>query len=587
MINQNHVVKKLVVTFFLLSCISVFAMLVFSQSTFNVCCERTLSGAWCQNTIESDCDLNYRKTPTSCDATSFCKLGVCVDTDEGLCMDNTPQKVCEISEGTWIDGEPEEIPQCELGCCMIGDQASFVTLTRCKRLSRIYGLETNFKKDVTDEVQCILLAQASDKGACVFEIDGERTCKFMTRQECLDSTKAGNITQEAEFFKDYLCTADELATNCGPTEETICVDGKDEVYFKDTCGNAANIYDGNRVYSKDSSYWKKVVTKPDSCGPGNGNINSKTCGNCDYLKGSVCGKGNAAYGDFICKDLNCYNTKNGKSYKNGESWCESIGEGGSGQDPVGNRYFRHVCIQGEETIEPCADFRNEVCIEQAHENSDFIEAACRVNRWTDCIDQLEEEDCLNTDRRDCLWASGVHYDGSGSASSTAIGSETSTDTENQNKGVLAGGHICLPNYPPGLEFWKDSNAKQICSLGNSKQVVNFNTDIFGTKTCEENCDVLETSWVTSMNKVCVSLGDCGAKTNIAGRYTDDGIAWKQNGSRKNIVTGVLEDVQESSETTSVAIESSSSGTSTGSPSSTSGSSSSTTSTTNENKMFNQ
>ena len=322
------------------------------------------------------------------------------------------------------------------------------------------------------------------------------------------------------------------------------------------------------MYSKDAGYWRKVVTKIDSCSSGSGNINSKTCGNCEYLKGSVCGKGNAVYGDFICKDLNCYNTKNGKSYKNGESWCESIGEGGSGQDPVGNRYFRHVCIQGEETIEPCADFRNEVCIEQVHENANFVEAACRVNRWTDCIDQVEEEDCLNTDRRDCLWASGVHYDADG-------------ETESENKGILGGGHICLPNYPPGLEFWKDSNAKQICSLGNSKQVVGFNTDIFGTKTCKENCDVLETSWVTSMNKVCVALGDCGAKVNIAGRYTDNGIAWKQNGSRKDIQTGLLEDIQESTEETSVSIESTSSETSTGT-----GSPSSTTSG-GENKMFNQ
>ena len=127
-----------------------FVAFVISQEdtapSFNVCCEKTKSGAWCQNTKEIDCDDRFRKSPTSCDATSFCKLGCCVDSEEGLCMKNTPQRVCEISSGTWLDDESCNVQQCGLGCCVLGDQASFVTLTRCKRLSRIYGLKLILKE---------------------------------------------------------------------------------------------------------------------------------------------------------------------------------------------------------------------------------------------------------------------------------------------------------------------------------------------------------------------------------------------------------------------------------------------------------
>ena len=120
--------------------VSIFVIsFVHADSTNTVCCERDSSGAWCQNSAGA-CDPNYRNSSTSCDATSFCKLGCCVDTQEGLCMENTPEKVCE-GNGTWFDDSqcsPAVVPQCNLGCCILGDQASFVTQTRCKQLSSFY-----------------------------------------------------------------------------------------------------------------------------------------------------------------------------------------------------------------------------------------------------------------------------------------------------------------------------------------------------------------------------------------------------------------------------------------------------------------
>ena len=545
---------------------------VIAQDTpeFNFCCEKTISGAWCQNSQQDQCDTGFRSTPTSCDATSYCKLGVCVDSAEGLCMENTPQKVCEISKGTWID-DSEEIPQCNLGCCTIGNQASFVTLTRCKRLSSVYGLQTDFRTDILDEASCILTAYSTDIGACVFENEGSRTCKMATRGDCT-STSVNATGIGGEFFEDYLCSADELATECGPTQETICLEGRDEVYFKDSCGNYANIYDAGKIYSKDPSYWQKIVAKENSCDSNDkkGNSGDKNCGNCNYLSGSICKGGVATLGDNICTDLNCYDTENSKDYKNGESWCVNIGVGDNGQDTVGSRFYRHVCIHGEETIEACSDFRNEVCIEESLGTSygEFTEAACRVNRWVDCIDQLEQDDCENTDKRDCYWKEGYHYDGSNSGGLTKSGASdivdnpnnfdgkpagagknpaadpklAEADPSNENAGILVGGGICLPRNPPGLEHYAEGNAQDICSLGNSRQTVEFEEGLLGSKKCTENCEVLTGKWVNEMNSICLSLGDCGNYKNLNGRFTDDGVVVKDNGVRRKINEGILDAV---------------------------------------------
>ena len=43
-----------------------------SAQDVSYCCERTVAGAWCQDTEESKCDSAYRKTPSSCESTSYC-----------------------------------------------------------------------------------------------------------------------------------------------------------------------------------------------------------------------------------------------------------------------------------------------------------------------------------------------------------------------------------------------------------------------------------------------------------------------------------------------------------------------------------
>ena len=181
---------------------------------------------------------------------------------------------------------------------------------------------------------------------------------------------------------------------------------------------------------------------------------------------------------------------------------------------------------------------------------------------------------MNTDKRDCRWLEDYFYDGSSSntagpqaiegadeskqfnngqpvpgtpGGSTIVGDEAESDPEGENAGIIivkdkdsGESGLCLPRYPPGLEHWQESNAGQVCSLGNSRQVVHFEEGLFGDKKCEENCEVLTGEWVEEMNNICYSIGDCGNYINVKGQYTDDGILVKDNGKRRKISQGVAD-----------------------------------------------
>lgn len=571
-----------------------FALINFTfAADANYCCEKTTSGAWCQNAPQAQCNSAFKTSPTACDSTSYCKRGCCFDSKEGLCMENTAQKVCSDSGGTWANDSSCNIPQCNLGCCVLADQGAFVTLARCRALSGFYGLKTDFRTNIGDELTCIATAQGEDKGACVFQDTAtfQNTCKFTSRSNCptagmnlenanLSRTNSTNNKSQAAspgFYKDILCTAEELGTNCAKSTETMLISGKDEVYYKDTCGQPANIYDASRY--NDNQYWKKVYKKSESCGAGSSNAKSTTCGNCDYYLGSI-GKaatrstGFATYGDNICIDLGCKSV--GK--KHGESWCVKDSPSGDGQDPVGARYFKEVCLNGEVLTEPCADYRNEICIEGTFNG--YSEAACRVNRWQDCSKQLEASDCENVDQRDCKWTAGYYF-----SSNTGQIEKSNNDSK---KGDLTPSGLCTPNYPPGSAFWGStttgrtsssagfpagngsvrptsaygtgyvdptstgSSTTAQCSAGNAKITFKWTKstrpadflNLFGKEgswSCDQttgNCQYLSDAdnknanisqeavnqWATDMNNICYQLGDCGGYINWQQKYTDDGYA---------------------------------------------------------------
>jgi hypothetical protein len=259
------------------------------------------------------------------------------------------------------------------------------------------------------------------------------------------------------------------------TRQTTCIPGKEEVYFLDTCGNIANIYDAGKI--SDKKYWSDIVDKKDACGAGNSNEDSQTCGNCNYIMGSYCRDSSAAgtratYGDNICANLNC--EYEGKTRMHGESWCltDKPAMQDSGRNPVGSKYYRLVCMNGEVTTEPCADYRQEVCLEDKIDTTEgaFSQAACRVNRWQDCTAQTDPQDCTNEDKRDCKWLDGIGY--------MILGAEGGSSMEGikailKEKGKVAG--ACVPANPPGINFWEGGKTLPSPSTVSSQSTIGGKT----------------------------------------------------------------------------------------------------------------
>ena len=502
---MNNKTKFLTLTLVFLAMAFVLPQFVLAASEATVCCEETNSGLFCQDVPQTECSPSSRQAPTACDSTSFCRAGTCFDSSEGTCADNTPQLVCNDNDGIWSEESP---PQCELGCCILGDQAAFVTQTRCKKLSADLGLETHYRTDIASEAQCVFEVQKQEKGACVFELEFERTCKFTTRLDC-ESTNSGTdqATVAGDFFEGKLCSAEELGSNCGPSEKTSCIPGKDGVYFLDTCGNPANIYDSSKL--TDKAYWTNVIDKSEACNPNSPNANSAACGNCNYLAGSYCREERGAtYGDSICSDLSCVDDK-GNQRKHGESWCvyDDQGEVGENKNSVGSRFFKHICVNGEEVLEQCADFRQEECIEDSIPTSvgDFSQAACRVNRWQDCTAQNNKVDCENTDRRDCNWLDKIKFQ-----------NQQSADLNEELALLFAENGACVPQNSPGLKFWEGEEASAVCAQANAQCIVTFEKDLFGKESCIKNCHCLEQGWEDQRADLCTALGDCGPNVNWEG-----------------------------------------------------------------------
>ena len=539
-----------------------------SVSSPSFCCEKTNSGAWCVNAPEGNCDKNYDAAPTSCETTSYCRLGTCYESKEGICMENTPQRVCNADGGTWDSRSIDEVPQCQLGCCLIADQASFVSLVRCKKLSTLFGIKSNYKPDIKSEVSCISEAQSQDVGACVYEKDSERLCKFTTRGDCGASegietvnntaNETGIAPTQKTFYKNVLCSSEKLGTECARQTSTTCYDGK--VYWVDSCGNRENVYSSNKAKSWNNGRVQKASAV---CSANDGS--DVNCGNCDYMLGSRCAKytgiiGGPSSGDNYCRRTDCVDS-DGHKRINGESWCINDGNSGDGKDLVGSRYFREVCSDGKVRVEPCADFRNEICIQGAIKTSagDFSTAECIVNRWQDCVLQNDKKDCTNIDKRDCLWINSIsgmtllkRQESSSNFNATPTQTEFKNPTATSGTTGLAvsqlagatstegnvttisntGLHVCVPNFPPGLKFWEKGIATQICGQANAKCVVVYEKGLLGGKKIIKGADCLKEQWALNANRVCTSLGDCGGYMNYEGQYQDDGYKWAIDNQQK-------------------------------------------------------
>lgn len=503
-----------------------FFPLAFAQA--DVCCEKLNGdaisgepGTICQNAPVEECELSggYSYAQTACDfpggeitGPQNCALGTCIYPNGGICSSNTPYLKCIEDGGSWDDKNIEEIGICNVGCCIVGDDADLHTEVECRQLTLDNGIDLddlNWRDDMTDRQECLDLGGLKREGACVHS---NLDCDMTTRERCQD--------EGDRFGEGFLCTAQHLGSICEKNPETTrCTDRK--VYYTDTCGNLANVYDENKWGNE--NYWT-FMQDPD-CGQGD-----NTCGDCSYggyysgenERPTTCQEyksGNpftpfpADKGDYVCAELGC--EYKDITYEHGEKWCASLPgteyviradnqgylteesrEFMSTLDYVlnynlpGSGYSVLECREGKIIHTPCEDFRNEYCIESSLEMfPSFTVASCRTNYWRECLDEdiTTKEECENPESLlDCKWVPGY---------SKANPQQRESGSSNERYQEEIG--TCVPLIAPGMDFWEDDeNNTILASLGNFTDEVYFEVEEinrrsqfrnFGIKLASERC----------------------------------------------------------------------------------------------------
>ncbi len=500
------------------------AVLIATSFASAVCCEKLKSnGLWCQPAANKEqCDSGYSFTNTkTCDEVPECH-GTCVNENTGECSENTRKAQCELSGGKWHEEPLDEIDQCKEGCCIMGEDAYFINPTECGYLFRKYDVQGLFDSSVTSRESCAEMRSNIKTGACVISTLSEKACTIETELDCsvnkiqelAEKLKNPSLNQDIKikFYDGYLCTASingVKISDCATSENTECKNSK--VYYKDTCGNFANIYDKDKYGDNAESveYWTYIKSpyKPEDkvCPIVNILQGSSSCGNCDPTENTVCQSYKDAglpqpaknKGGYVCGDLSCKVDMNGDgtketTKKHGESWCSvetatknpgtfvitqdlESGEiakadrtalkNASKYNIPGSRYYKSICAFGEVLVEECKDYRNSVCTEGKNENG-YSQATCVFNNWRTCP-ELETKTACEDATSFCKWISGYRWD-------ELIVSE-SERKEKQGS--------CVPLVAPGFDFWKaTTKGNAICSGANVQESALFETNILTSRT---------------------------------------------------------------------------------------------------------
>jgi len=449
--NENSLFN-LLVSFFSIKQIGI----VSAQSNNFWCCSETISGASCQplepGDPESICpDSNEKQTP--CESTTECKTGTCIDRDSGTCSVGTKQ-ICEQDGGEWNSGEINSIKFCQTGCCTIGERKIYTSYGRCNLTAELEDKNYDFDSDVTEE-ECRFLTE--ERGACLLN-NGD--CRVTTEIDCIQNLDRG----DTDFYEGILCTSPELNTNCEPTEETICSeDGR--VYFIDSCGNRANIYDSDKIFdgnfngNSDDNYWIGIVSPENSCKVNLNKDNSvEGCGNCLIGKSTCVSEGetnfDADYGNYVCRDTKCVDAE-GNIRLNGESWCVYESYVGDSRDVVGSLHWVASCNDGEINYDKTDNWRGMVCGEYVREE-DGKEVSIAISRGNEGFMCLLANKDIGVYEYDEDSGEAIKHDKTFEKNNETC-LETSSDCrlEHIDIGDYFKFDICVPKYPKGFDLADD------------------------------------------------------------------------------------------------------------------------------------
>ncbi len=475
----------------------------------------------CTEYTSAECNAKCDEPCVPSDITNVpeCELGTCFDNNKGTCMQNSPKKLCEDGEGTW-DKDPNNA-NCKKGCCIMSGNAFLSTARQCANMAEAFGITKTFRPEANSALKCLTYMYSLEEGACITGVDsltGKNNCQFISKARCLEL--------KGQFYGGFLCSYPELETKCTKEKTSKCVEGKDELYWFDSCGNRENIYDANKVKSWNEG---KVLSNNESCVLKSGSnpvANQGTCGNCNYIMGSRCGNKTAneklddSTQKSVCRDLSCID-ENGNRRVHGETWCAyqgAIGVAGNNQravDTPGSSHFRKICYEGDVRTEPCADARSEICIENKTEGKSS--ASCVINEWAKCLSANSKSE--NARVKECKKYPAFCF----------------------MKQINVDDHfkfgMCAPKYPPGHNLTSGEGSS--CKLGTMTCEVTYVKDYNGHWNCEDNCDCRHSGFASQMNDLCMSLGDCGAEVNYEGILTKNYKVSRTSALQDSYINGLM------------------------------------------------
>ncbi|UCD20953.1 MAG: hypothetical protein JSW08_00180 [archaeon] len=498
------------------------------------CCQGIIGDA-CRMTGDEECRLlgGDWEDETLCEQTTFCEPICCYFDGDGKCEVQTARWVCLQKGGREVGDDPMcSTPMCTLGCCDMTTRYETMNEQECLVGEGIWMPSVN-------EIECSLLNYDFEEGCCITG----GTCEWTKGSECASDN----------FYKDVFCHDLTQYCNCNPSCDSIgCIEGKTDVYCIDSCGNP------NRVADE-----------------------------CNYLEtGQSCINGECSEGGCSVKLPNSTSI----NMKNGESICVYDQKltnfledpnldttktvlGKFGIDIPGSRHWKWLCWDGELHIEPCADYRQQICLDATVEagGAIFREAECYGNIYHDCFQKETKEDCLNAKHGQCWWFGDDpeinktvnslinNLENEGKIAEEAkkeklsefAGFQNDVSGENGEKDFPK----CLPKYSPGYQNFEVESGQQyepVCFLGNydcfvklEKRRYQGNDEWFCTENCEcgaygsPGWEIRENAWLELMAKRCSALGDCGLKVNIVKEYSS---GEKIEGTITNILknTGINE-----------------------------------------------
>lgn len=468
------------------------------------CCEVDYSGVKCSTNISSECSMGFHEG-AFCTDVPACIEGCCYDTGRGIFDSPVFGADCNLPGWQWVAEPNCNIPEAQVGCCVLGEYGQYVTEGECDVLASTDGLENVVWDSDSSDLECAMIARSLDLGACITN-DGE--CTVTTLESCGSSNN---------FILDHLCTSPEANTTCEPTTETMCVDGKDGVYFRDSCGNQGNIYYSSKV--DDQEYWTYIKDPTESCDNelSGGSVESSSCGNCIRQFAYCSEDKNNDYTemDHYCKSTSCDAVIDGQdvTVMNGESWCTYQGKVGGGDDVVGSEHILNECQFGDILPLECGIHRNEICIQNnTVDNSGNIlvrDARCIGNNANECLN-------LNTleDNEEALEEC-----------------ETLPHCKIQNITISEqlDFRICVPEHPTGFDLNADIDRVDsdiTCGLASLSCYVQLDRQLVGERenridkcVAKTNTECMEQVFVDEMNEFCRRLGDCGGEVNYIGAYS--------------------------------------------------------------------